>query len=603
MRTVDEATAPPRRLLPLAFVERGGHHRVRLGPLELSQSSFNIAAALVIGGGGGFGAVGFRKLIDFINWIAVQGLAGSLSGHLGAAAIIVPLVVGGALVAALVSRFAPEAKGHGVPEVMAAVALYGGIIRPRVIFVKTLASAISIGVGGSCGREGPIVQIGSAIGSLVGQWFGAPAAILRTLVACGAAAGISATFNAPIGGVFFASEIILGGFAPRSFAAIVVASVVAAVIGRAYLGNRPSFDASAFTLVSPRELWLYAALGILCALWAAFFVRGLYWVEDRFDAFRIGPVAKAAVGFGVVGIIGVAFPQVLGVGYDRMQQVFDGHVPAIHALALAVLKPLATWITIGSGGSGGIFSPSLFSGAMLGDAFGRVVHDVFPGWTGPAAAYGLVAMAAVFAAAAEAPITSIVIVFEMSNDYTIILPLMICTVVASLLGRRLIGGTVYELKLARRGIDWARARRPGDLRLVRVSSVVRQPTVVANIDDPIDLVAQSLRGAVELAVPVVEQGRLTGVASARDIAVAVATGRGPEPISEIAKSVAETLPADATLEQAAALLAEPETVLLPVVGGDGHLLGVISRRDVLNAYRSSIDLPAERAGPSPRPAR
>jgi CIC family chloride channel protein len=590
MHAVEEAPAPPRRVLPLVFVERDGNHRVRLGRLELSQSSFNIAAALAIGAGGGYGAVGFRRLIDFINWVAVHGLAGSLSAHLGAASIIVPLVLGGAVVAALVSRFAPEAQGHGVPEVMAAVALYGGIIRPRVILIKTLASAISIGVGGSCGREGPIVQIGSAIGSVVGQWFGAPAAILRTLVACGAAAGISATFNAPIGGVFFASEIILGEFAPRSFAAIVVASVVAAVIGRAYLGNRPSFDASAFTLVSSRELWLYAALGVLSALWAAFFVRGLYWVEDRFEALRIDPIAKASIGFGIVGIIGVGFPQVLGVGYDRMQQVFDGHVPATHALALAVLKPVATWITIGSGGSGGIFSPSLFSGAMLGDAFGRIVHNAFPFWTGPAAAYGLVAMAAVFAAAAEAPITSIVIVFEMSNDYTIILPLMICTVVASLLGRRLIGGTVYELKLARRGIDWARARHPSDLRLVRVSSVVRMPSVVADIGDRIETVAQRLHASAESVVPIVERGRLTGVASAADIAVAVATGKGLQRIAEISTSVVETLPPDATLEQAAALLAEQETPLVPVIGRDGELLGVITRRDVLNVYRSSIDL-------------
>ena len=150
-----------------------------------------------------------------------------------------------------------------------------------MILVKSLASAISIGVGGSCGREGPIVQIGSAIGSVIGQWLGAPSALMRTLVACGAAAGISATFNAPIGGVFFASEIILGEFAPRSFAAIVVSSVAAAVIGRAYLGNRPSFDAGAFTLVSPRELLFYALLGVVCACWAAFFVRGLYWIEDR----------------------------------------------------------------------------------------------------------------------------------------------------------------------------------------------------------------------------------------------------------------------------------------------------------------------------------
>lgn len=580
---------PLRRLLPLVFLERAGSQRVRLGRIDVSQNAVVISAALVIGVGGGYGAVGFRRLIDFVNWIAVQTLGGALKTHLGPAFVIVPLVLGGAFVAWFVARFAPEAKGHGVPEVMAAVALRGGVMRPRVILVKSLASAISIGIGGSCGREGPIVQIGSAIGSVIGQWLGAPAALMRTLVACGAAAGISATFNAPIGGVFFASEIILGEFAPRSFAAIVVASVAAAVIGRAYLGNRPSFDAGAFTLVSPRELWLYAVLGVLCAFWAAFFVRGLYWVEDRFEGLSIPPAAKAAVGFGLVGAIGTAFPQVLGVGYDRMQEVFYEHVPAIHALGFAVLKPLATWLTIGSGGSGGVFSPSLFTGAMLGDAFGRVVHDAFPTWTGPAAAYGLVAMAAVFAAAAEAPITSIVIVFEMSNNYTIILPLMVCTVLASLLGRRLVGGTVYELKLIRRGIDWARARRPGDLRHVRLSSVVRTPNPTANIGDHIADVARTMGASDELVVPVIDDGRLAGIVTASDLAVAVATGNGSQPITTITRPARETLPINATLEQAATLLAEPDTPLVPVTGPDGKLAGIITRRDVLDTYRNSID--------------
>ena len=581
--------SPLRRLIPLVFLERAGSQRVRLGKLDVSQNALVMTAALVIGVGGGYGAVGFRRLIDFVNWIAVQVLGGALKTHLGPAFVIVPLVLGGALVAWFVARFAPEAKGHGVPEVMASVALSGGIMRPRVILVKSLASAISIGVGGSCGREGPIVQIGSAIGSVIGQWLGVPAAVMRTLVACGAAAGVSATFNAPIGGVFFASEIILGEFAPRSFAAIVVASVAAAVVGRAYLGNRPSFDAGAFTLISPRELWLYAALGILCAFWAAFFVRGLYWVEDRFEALSIPPAAKAAVGFGLVGIIGTAFPQVLGVGYDRMQEVFYEHVPAIHALSLAVLKPLATWLTIGSGGSGGVFSPSLFTGAMLGDAFGRIVHDAFPTWTGPAAAYGLVAMAAVFAAAAEAPITSIVIVFEMSDNYTIILPLMVCTVLASLVGRRLVGGTVYELKLIRRGIDWARARRPGDLRHVRLSSVVRTALTVANVDDRIATVARTIGASDELVVPVIDDGRLMGIVTASDLAVAVATGKGSQPVTDISHPPRETLPIDATLEQAAALLAEPDTPLIPVTGPDGEFIGIITRRDVLDTYRNSID--------------
>jgi CIC family chloride channel protein len=426
----------------------------------MPQSSYLLIAAVLVGVGGGFGAIGFRWLIAAAGFAAFSVLQPVLGHVLGALSLIGVLAAGGALAAWISARFAPEARGHGVPEVMAAVALRGGVIRPQVIAVKALASATSIGFGGSCGREGPIVQIGSAFGSALGQIAHAPAPIVRTLVACGAAAGISATFNAPIGGVFFASEVILGDFAPRSFSVIVVASVVSAVIGRSVLGNRPSFDASAFVLISPQELWLYALLGVICAGGAALFVKLLYACEDGADAIAAPAWLKGFVGFAIVGAIGVAVPQILGVGYGAMQHVLDGHVDAGRAALIACLKPIATSITLAAGGSGGVFAPSLFTGAMLGDAFGRIIHHAFPLWTAPAAAYGLVAMAAFFAAAAEAPITAITIVFEMSDDYTIILPLMIASVIAAILGRRLINGTVYELKLMRRGIEWERVKHP-----------------------------------------------------------------------------------------------------------------------------------------------
>jgi len=432
---------------------------LRVGKLVISQSAYLLSAAIVIGLGGGYGAVLFRALIGAETTLAAQ-ITGWLAPWLGRFALIVSIGIGGAAAAWFTTRFAPEAKGHGVPEVMAAVALNGGVMRPRIILIKALASATTIGFGGAAGREGPIVQIGSAIGSLIGQWLRAPAPIVRTLVACGAAAGISATFNAPIGGVFFASEVILGDFAPRSFSVIVVASVVSAVVGRSLLGNRPSFDAPAFLLVSPRELALYALLGLVCAIGATIFVKMLYAFEDGADAINAPSWLKGFIGFGIVGAIGLVVPQILGVGYDAMQHVLDGHVDAARALLIACLKPVATSITLAAGGSGGVFAPSLFTGAMLGDAFGRVVHHLFPLWTAPAAAYGLVAMAAFFAAAAEAPITAIMIVFEMSDDYTIILPLMIATVIAAILGRRFINGTVYELKLMRRGIDWERVKHP-----------------------------------------------------------------------------------------------------------------------------------------------
>ncbi len=237
----------------LTYRESNRGYQLRIGTLAVPQSTYLLMAAIIVGIGGGYGAIAFRWLIGIEQQLAFSVLRPILGRVLGSAALVAVLALGGALAAWITARFAPEARGHGVPEVMAAVALRGGIIRPRVIGIKAIASATSIAFGGSVGREGPIVQIGAAIGSVMGQIVHAPAPVVRTLVACGAAAGIWATFNAPIGGVFFASEVILGDFAPRSFSTIVVSSVLAAVVSRAYLGNRPSFDAGAFALVSPRE--------------------------------------------------------------------------------------------------------------------------------------------------------------------------------------------------------------------------------------------------------------------------------------------------------------------------------------------------------------
>ncbi len=513
------------RLPRVRYVETDRGYRLDVGRFAIGQSTFLLLAAIVVGIGGGYGAVGFRYLILGEQTLAFGHLAPALR-FLGHAQVVPVLIAGGVITAFVVNRFAREAKGHGVPEVMAAVAMQGGIMRPRVMGIKSIASATCIGFGGSCGREGPIVQIGSAIGSVLGQLVRAPAPIIRTLVACGAAAGISATFNAPIGGVFFASEVILGDFAPRSFATIVVSSVVAAVIGRAHFGDHPSFTASAFRLVSPAELGLYAVLGIIAALWASGFVRLLYFCEDRFEGWRVNPMMKAAVGFGCVGVIGIWFPQIFGVGYNYVDAMLAAHVQARHSLALAVLKPVATSLTLGAGGSGGVFAPSLYTGAMLGNTFGSIVHRLFPAWTASSAAYGLVGMAAVFAAAAEAPITAITIVFEMSNDYTIILPLMVCTVISTLLGRRLLGYTIYEMKLVRRGIDWARARRPRPFSRVTIAAVERVPDIVADASQPINEVAAKLEHSPEFVVPVVADGKFIGMVTASDIAGTLAAHPG-----------------------------------------------------------------------------
>ena len=359
---------------------------------------------------------------------------------------------------------------------------------------------------------------------------------------------------------------------------------------RAFLGNHPSFSAAGFVLISPYELILYAILGVIAAVWATGFVRMLYFFEDRFEEFKIPPWVKGAAGFGLVGVIGIWVPQVFGVGYVSIQQVLDQHVGIVRALALAVAKPLATSLTLGSGGSGGIFAPSLFTGAFLGDAFGRVVHLAFPAWTAPGAAYGLVGMAALFAAAAEAPMTAILIVFEMSNDYTIILPLMVCVVIATVLGRRMIGSTVYEMKLIRRGIDWQRVRRPRFLSRVSIGTIRRWPPVVAQLIDEISSIVERYAESGELAVPVCSGQRFIGIVTSADLAQAVAQGHGSEKISTIVQTLNFVLHPDDTVERAATLMADAPVPLLPVVDPrDEHLLGIVTRRDVLQAYRSLVD--------------
>ena len=571
----------------IAYPIKQGRYVLRIGRATFSQSTFLIVVAVIVGLGGGIGAVLFRDLINAENNLAFNLIGAHLGHAIGVVSIVVQLALGGLIAAWIASTFAPEAKGHGVPEVMEAVALRSGVMRPRVIAIKALASATSIGFGGSCGREGPIVQIGSAIGSAIGQVAKAPPQLVRTLVACGAAAGISATFNAPIGGVFFASEVILGEFTPRSFAAIVVSSVISAVIGRAFFGNTPSFSGSAFQLVSPYELIFYAVLGLIAALWATGFVRLLYFCEDAFAKLKIPPWVKGAAGFAGVGIIGIWFPQVFGVGYNYMQQMLDGHVPATHALELAVLKPVATSLTLGSGGSGGVFAPSLFTGAFLGDAFGRWIHSVFPAITATGAAYGLVGMAAVFAAAAEAPITAIMIVFEMSGDYTIILPLMIAVVIATLIGRRLLGATVYEMKLLRRGINWQLVRRPRFLTRVTIETIRRDAPIVAQRTDSISDVALRDQEAGELAVPVCDDKRFVGIVSIADLAGALAKGKGSDPVDSLVRVFDDRVSPNDSVERAATLMASDDTPLLAVEDPRTHeFVGIVTRRDVLRAYQS-----------------
>ncbi|OBF58617.1 chloride channel protein [Mycobacterium sp. 852002-53434_SCH5985345] len=422
-------------------------------------------AAIVVGLGAGLGAAAFRYLIYGFTWLATghdefgqDGWVGS--DHLpwlGIGFFVIIPVIGGLLYGPLISRFAREARGHGVPEVMIAVAENGGRIRPQVTVVKALASALCIGTGGSVGREGPIVQIGAALASGLGQWVRMPENRLRVLVACGAAGGISATFNAPITGVFFAVELILRELSVEAIFTIMLSSMVADVVARVFFGSAPFLTQlpAGIELNHIANYLLVALLAAIAGLIGILFKNVLYKTEDLCDRAWGGRPdwARPAVGGIVLGLLLLAVPQLYGVGYPVMYAAFAGHYALWLLLVLAAGKMLACSLTIGIGGSGGVFAPSLFVGATSGMAFGLFVQHTIGTAVGHPALYAIVGMGAVFASAARAPLTALASTVEMTGDFTLTLPVMLAVAVGTTVSRGVSYGTIYTTKLLRRGID------------------------------------------------------------------------------------------------------------------------------------------------------
>jgi CIC family chloride channel protein len=444
--------------------------------------------ALLVGAGAGLGAVAFRYLIYFFTWLATGHSEFGQAGHVGSSHlpwlglgffVVIP-VIGGLLYGPLIYKWAREARGHGVPEVMIAVADNGGRIRWQVSVVKALASALTIGSGGSVGREGPIVQIGSAFASSVGQWVRMPENRLRIMVACGAAGGISATFNAPITGVFFGVEIILREFAVDALFTVMLSAMIADAVAIPFLGDKPFLSGfpTGIMLHNPRNYLLIAVLAVVAALMGLAFKSVLYKVEDLCDTvWKNRPEwARPAVGGVALGLLLLALPQMYGVGYPVMYQATAGGYALWFLIVLAFGKILATSLSIGIGGSGGIFAPSLFIGVTSGMAYGDIVDHVFGPGAGQPALYAVVAMGAVFTSAARAPLTSLASVVEMSGDFALTLPVMLAVAIASTLSRALSYGTIYTTKLLRRGTDIDRAapwRALQDLKLTDVMQPFR----------------------------------------------------------------------------------------------------------------------------------
>ncbi|MGE3909665.1 MAG: chloride channel protein [Chloroflexota bacterium] len=560
----------------------------RRGP---SETQILVASGLAVGVGAGLGAVAFRYLISGFSYLFLDVINPALATLFGSMSIMLIPALGGLIFGPMIYFFAREAKGHGVPEVMLAVALRGGKIRPIVAVIKSLASAVCIASGGSVGREGPIVQIGSALGSTVGQVFRMSDDRTRALVACGAAAGIAATFNAPIAGVFFALELILGEFTTRAFGIVVIASVTSAVIGRSAFGNVPAFDVPQYELVSLGEYGLYVILAALAAVLGVGFSKTLYWFEDVWDAIPFPEYLKPVPGGLILGAMGLFVPQILGVGYEAMGDALTGQYTIGLLMLLVVVKILAVSTTIGSGGSGGVFAPSLFIGSMFGTAFGAAAGAIFPGMTAPPGAYGLVGMAAVFSGAARAPISAVIILFELTGDYRIILPLMLAVVISTLISEALSADTIYTLKLRRRGIDLRAGRNVDLMRSIPVRHAMSESPVCVAGDMSVTEAAERLDDEQARALLLVdENGELDGIATIQDIERALLDNRPGATLSSVASRPVTTVFADDPLSQAIHRMGTHDLGQLPVVAraNPRRVIGMLGRPDVVRAYSSAV---------------
>jgi CIC family chloride channel protein len=577
-----------------------------------SEEVVLFGTALLVGIGAGIGAIIFRYLIDAVAWVGYTWFP-SVTSNWGNAYVIIVPAVGGLIVGLLVYFFAREAKGHGVPEVMEAVAIHGGRIRPRVAVIKSLASSVCIGSGGSVGREGPIVQIGSALGSTLGQALHLSNDRVRNLVACGAAGGIAATFNAPIAGVIFALEVIIGDFKLQYFISIVISSVTASVIGRVVFGDIPAFPLpTEYGVNSLWEFLFYVILGVLAAFVGLVFVRSLYWTEDLFERWKSVPEwVQPAVGGALLGALALAYPlftpttwsgipQIYNVGYEVIGAALSNQLLLGVALSLLLLKIVATSLTLGSGGSGGVFAPSLFMGAMLGTAFELAIRLVFPSLVAPPGAYALVGMAAVFAASAHAPISAIIILFELTGDYRIILPLMLTVVVATLLAQKFLRGeSIYTLKLSRRGVHIQSGQDVDVLKGVTVDEVMSREIDSVSCDTTITELSEILAQTRHHGMAVLDdQGKLWGLVTITDLDRSIDQHlSGDTPVTEIGTDASRLLVAypDESMGEALSRMGIRGVGRLPVVSRESsdHLLGLIRRSDIIRAYNLALARRAE----------
>jgi CIC family chloride channel protein len=576
--------------------------------LRSSETAVGTGLAIFVGLLSGLGAVAFIRLIKVFGWVFFN-RTWSAFHFMGHYYVIILPVIGGLILGPLIYFLAREARGDGPPEVMEAAAVKGGRIRPHVALVKALASSICIGSGGSVGREGPIIQIGASFGSTIGQWLRLPEDWMKTMLLCGAAGGLSAIFNAPIGGVFFALEVIQRRFMAANLGFVVISSVTANFIAHRFLGDTPSFSIPTYNMASNWEIIPYIILGIISGFVALAFVKAFYKCENLFGDLRIPGYVKPAAGGLIVGLIGAWYFNVMGVGYGgsygvggvfmeqgAVDKVLLGEIGVATLLVLLVLKIIATSVSLGSGGSGGTFAPSLFIGSVLGGAFGIMVHRLFPTITASSVgeasgAYALVGMGALFAAVVHGPITAIILLFEMTRNYTLILPLMTAVVVSVAIARAFSRETIYTIPLVRRGIDIHREEETDALGITTVGEVMTRdfPTVSPSMS--VSELLDKLHSTGYHGFPVVdEKGAFCGIVTLQDVEQAMSRRTQTLTCADIATRSPIVAYPDQSVREALAQLGGREVGQIPVVDRSNRtkLLGVLRRHDIMRAYMNAL---------------
>ena len=555
-----------------------------------SQTTVLGGTAVLVGLATGVGVWLFKLLINLVHEL-MFGQLGNLLAPLGGWTVVVIPILGGVLVGLIAHYLIKDEKFHGTAGIMQAVALAGGRLRYERTPIKAVAAAVSIGSGASVGPEDPSVQIGSSLGSMFGQLLRLSDERVRTLVAAGAAAAIAAAFNAPIAGVFFALEIILGEIGGSALGMILVAAVVSSLFTQAVSGAQPAFAIPTYNFHSFWELPMYLLLGLLAGPISALYSHLVYAMQDYAGKIKLPRIAITALAGLVLGAAAIFLPQVLGVGYDTIGQILNSSTfPFWILLVLLVVKLLITPLSLAGGFFGGVFAPSLFLGATLGGAFGILMAKLFPALGLTPAAFALVGMAAVLAGAVHAPLTAVILLFEMTNDYRIILPLMFSVAVSLLISQRIQKDSVYAMGLARHGIRLDRGRDVEVLQTITVAEAMQKDPATLQENDSLDKVADFLNKTRHHGMPVVDAGgSLIGILTIGD--VENARNLGAETAGEACTRNPAMAYPDEPLNLALRRMSRRDVGRLPVVVRENprRLVGILRRADIIHAYDIALN--------------